>query len=176
MARGRERMQLGRCISLAFAGSRRSEPEVCLESLIIEFESPRFLPESESRRPPLQTCVLLPVFKKLQFKGVDEYLEYLVAQIDAPLLNNMEITFFHQDQFHTAQLTLFISHAPKFKAYGEAYVTFSAIGPLTFRSHFNNGQLMESSSWESCAIYQISNFCLWHRCATRSSLRLSFSW
>jgi hypothetical protein len=112
-----------------------------LERLVIEFDS-RFFPDRESRRPLPQTRTLLPVFTRLQFKGVDEYLEYLVAGIDAPLLNNLEITFFHQDIFHTAQLTLFISRTPNFKARGEAHVYFSVIDvSVTLKKQTFDGEL-----------------------------------
>ena len=96
-----------------------------LECLIIEFESPRFLPDPESRRPPPQTRTLLPVLTILHFQGVVEYSEDLVARIDAPLLENLAVTFFHQDIFHTAQLTQFISRTPRFSARDEARVVYS---------------------------------------------------
>ena len=60
-----------------------------------------------------------------EFKGVSEYLDDLVAGIDAPLLDYLHITFFYQLIFDTPQLTQFISRTPKFKAYDGAYVQFS---------------------------------------------------
>jgi hypothetical protein len=62
----------------------------------------------------------------LRFKGVGEYLEVLVARIDAPLLSNLNITFFHQLIIDTPLLAQFISRAQNFKAYDEAHVSFSA--------------------------------------------------
>jgi hypothetical protein len=61
----------------------------------------------------------------LEFGGVVKYLEHLVAQVDAPLLDSLEITFFHQLIFDTPQLTRFISRTPKFKTFDEARVDFS---------------------------------------------------
>jgi hypothetical protein len=61
----------------------------------------------------------------LTFTGVSEYLEGLVTRIDAPLLDNLEVTFFHQLIFDTPQLAQFISRTPKLKAYDEARVIFS---------------------------------------------------
>jgi hypothetical protein len=98
-----------------------------LESLLIEFESFRCRPDRRSRRPrpPPPTPTLLPVLTKLCFKGVSEYLEDLVAQIDAPILDKLDITFFHQLIFDTPQLTQFITRTPKFKAHDEARVFFA---------------------------------------------------
>jgi hypothetical protein len=61
----------------------------------------------------------------LVFRGVSEYLEVLVARIDAPLLDKLYITFFHQLIFDTPQLAQFISRTPKFEAYDEVRVTFT---------------------------------------------------
>jgi hypothetical protein len=58
------------------------------------------------------------------FGGVSEYLEDLVAQIDAPLLDKLFITFFHQLIIDTPQIAQFISRTPKFEAYDEVRVTF----------------------------------------------------
>ena len=95
-----------------------------LETLHIGFESSRCLPDRTSRHPPPATRTLLPVLTKLWFKGVGNYLEDLVAQIDAPLLDKFSITFFHQLIYDTPQLTQFISRTPKFKARDEARVVF----------------------------------------------------
>jgi hypothetical protein len=60
----------------------------------------------------------------MQFQGVSEYLEDLVARIDVPLLNKLKISFFHQLIFDTPQLAQFISRTPKFHAHNEALVEF----------------------------------------------------
>ena len=94
-----------------------------LETLDIRFKSPRSRPDR--RRPPPQTLTLLPVLTELCFKGVSEYLEDLVARIDAPLLEKLNITFFHQLLFDTPQLALFINRIPKFQIRDKARVVFS---------------------------------------------------
>ena len=93
-----------------------------LEKLTIGFASPRSRPDRKSQRPPPQTRALLPVLTDLHFRGICEYLEDLVAWIDAPLLDDLEIKFFHQATFDTPQLTVFLSRTPKFQ---EARVVFS---------------------------------------------------
>ena len=97
-----------------------------LKSLIIKFESPRSRPDRR-RRPPLLTRTLFPALTRFEFKGVSEYLDDLVARIDAPLLNNFHITFFHQLIFDTPQLAQFISRTPKFnlKACNHVLAEFS---------------------------------------------------
>ena len=95
-----------------------------LESLVIRFESPQCRPDWK-RRLPQHRRTHLPVLTLFQFKGVSEYLEDLVARIDAPLLDKLVITFFNQLIFDTPQITQFICRSPKFKARDEARVVFS---------------------------------------------------
>jgi len=52
-------------------------------------------------------------------------LEGIVARIDAPMLDNLDITFFHQLIFDTPSLPQFISRTPNFKAPHEACVAVS---------------------------------------------------
>jgi hypothetical protein len=99
-----------------------------LERLYIGFKSPRSRPDWRSRHPPPRIRILLPVLTWLGFKGVAEYLDILVARIDAPRLNDLTITFFHQLIFDSPQLTQFIScttRTPIFEAHDEAHVEFS---------------------------------------------------
>ena len=96
-----------------------------LKFFAINFESPRSRPDRKSRRPPPAARTLLPSLIALDFKGNSEYLEDLVARIDAPLLENLEIIFFHQLIFETPRLTQFISRLPKQITHDKARVLFS---------------------------------------------------
>ena len=96
-----------------------------LESLFIIFESPQSHSNRKDRRPLPRTRILHPVLTELYFKGVSEYLEDLVAQIDTPQLDKLSITFFHQLIFNTPQLIEFISRTPNFQAHHEARVFFN---------------------------------------------------
>jgi hypothetical protein len=91
-----------------------------LECLWVGFESPQSRPD---RHPPPQIRIF-PVLTHLRFEGVSEYLEDLVAQIDAPLLDDLKITLFHRLTFDTSQLTQFISRTSKLKEYDETHVVF----------------------------------------------------
>jgi hypothetical protein len=82
-------------------------------------------PDWKRRRPPLLRRAVLPVLTKFVFRGVDEYLEDFVARIDVPLLNKLDITFFHPPILDTPQLIQFICRTPKFKPGDKAYVELS---------------------------------------------------
>ena len=95
-----------------------------LERLSLGFESPLSRPDMESRRLRPQTRTVLPVLGLFRFRGVGEYLEDLVACIDAPRLGSLDITFFNDIVFDTPQLTQFIRLTPTFKAFDIASVVF----------------------------------------------------
>ena len=80
--------------------------------LSLHFQSPRSCPDRESRRPPPPSRFVLPVLRDFQFKGATEYLDDLVACIDAPQLDRFEIKFFNDIVFDTPQLIQFIGRTP----------------------------------------------------------------
>jgi F-box-like len=100
---------------------------VNLKSLTIEFKSSLSRLDRESRRPPPTTRSVLPALTCFSFRGVNEYLEDVVAQIDAPLLNSIRITFFNQLIFDIRQLAQFMGRATKFQAFNEVYVGFYSL-------------------------------------------------
>ena len=129
-----------------------------LESLVLGFESPRSRPDS--RRPPPLSRTFLPVLRRLAFKGVGKYLENLVALIDAPLLDYLFITFFHQLIFETPQLAQFISRTPKFKTHDEARVVFSdghvrVTLPQTFNGNLRLGISCRQLDWQLSSLAQV---------------------
>ena len=111
-----------------------------LQTLEVGFESPRSRPYRENRRLPPPTRTLLPSLRVLQFTGVSEYLEDLVARIDTPLLSCLEMTLFHQLIFDTPQLAQFISrNSPRQKGaapdkarmiFSDSHVIASLLGPF----------------------------------------------
>ena len=129
-----------------------------LETLHIGFESPRSRPDQTNQRLPPPTRTLLPALTEIQFKGVSEYLENVVAQIDAPQLDKLEITFFHQLLFDTPHLAQFIGRTPKFEAYDEARVLFFSLvvqiktfdGRLCFEIVCGQSDWQLSSSAQVC--------------------------
>jgi hypothetical protein len=97
-----------------------------LEELIFQFQfQPRqSFPDVESRCPPLPTRSVLPVFTRFSFEGVNEYLEDLVSQIDAPQLYRLSTKLFHGVDFKCPELNRFISRMPTLEAYDEACLIF----------------------------------------------------
>ncbi|KAH9037016.1 hypothetical protein EDB84DRAFT_1481771 [Lactarius hengduanensis] len=81
-----------------------------LEELSICFSVPVPRPSAESElwNAP-ETLVTLPVLKRFTFRGVSAYLESLVAQISAPLLEHLGITTFNQVAFILPHLSHFIN-------------------------------------------------------------------
>ena len=131
-----------------------------LESLLIGFESPRSCPDRKGRRPPPLTRTLLPALNKLRFTGVSEYLEHLVARIDAPLLDQLDITFFHQLIFDTPQLAQFLSRTPKFRAHDEVRVAFNYLSvwvtlPRTFGGALELEISCRKSDWQLSSLAQV---------------------
>jgi hypothetical protein len=96
-----------------------------LTELELSFISPPSRPIRESRRPPPLTLLVLPALRHFVFVGISEYLEDLVARIDSPLLDSLQIKFFHQLIFDTPQLTRFISRTPELQARNEARIVIS---------------------------------------------------
>ena len=98
-----------------------------LETLCIEFISPRSFPDQKSPCSPPWTRTLLPALTSLQMQGVNEYLEDFVARIDAPLLNDLIIIFYYGQIYDTPQVDQFIGRTPKFESCHVAQVVFSDV-------------------------------------------------
>ena len=93
-----------------------------LERLHLDIRLPQFHPE-QGIRPPLTRSVL-PSLTIFGFCGVGEYLEDFIARIDAPRLNQLDMTFVDRIMFDTSQLVHFINRTPCLKAPDEALVVF----------------------------------------------------
>ena len=96
----------------------------CLTNLCLEFRSPQSFPDQESRHPPPLKRSVLHVLTVFAFKGVSDYLEYLVTRIDAPQLNRLDITFFNQIVFDTPQFIQFVNRIPTLRTLEKGHVTF----------------------------------------------------
>ena len=140
-----------------------------LKKLVIRFESPQSRPDRKTRcpHPHPQTRTLLPVLTQLEFKGVDEYLEDLVARIDAPVLGKLDIVFFHQLMFNTPHLAQFISRTPKLKTHDGAHVFFYTESvlvsfPQTFSGSLNLAILCSQSDWQLSSLAQVCSSSFQH--------------
>jgi hypothetical protein len=92
-----------------------------LEFLWLRFRSRQSRPD---RRTPFPTRSVLPVLTSFWFKGATEYLEDLVARIDAPRVNDLYIIPFNQIVFDTPQFIKFIKRTPTLKPLEVARVAF----------------------------------------------------
>ena len=95
-----------------------------LEKLFIGFKSPQSFPDQESRPPQPPTHSVVPALRSFWFKGANEYLEELVAHIDAPRCSRFSTTFFNDIDFDTPKLIQFISRTLTSRAYDEAHLVF----------------------------------------------------
>ena len=92
-----------------------------LNKLSLGFRSIPSHPDPESRPPSPLTRTVLPALTTFDFGGASEYLEDLVARINAPRLNGLYIALSHHD-FDIPQVVQFISRTPMSKAHDEAHV------------------------------------------------------
>ena len=85
-----------------------------LDFLRIEFQSSTSRPDqcvSIRRRAAPPTRIVLQSLNAFKFLGASEYLEDLVARIDAPRLSFISITYFNQLAFQVPQLFRFIGRS-----------------------------------------------------------------
>ena len=95
-----------------------------LEEFELGFQSPRFW---RSRHLPRSPRCVLPALTSLLFNGSCEYLEDLIAPIDSPLLDNLDVIVFHQPELDTTQFAQFVDRTPKLKPLHEAHIIFGSI-------------------------------------------------
>lgn len=94
-----------------------------LENLELRFDFGS-LPDGPRQRPPLLTRIDLPTLTQFEFVGANEYIEELVAWINAPLLRDVFIAFFNKRHFDTSQLNQFIGRTKSSKLLHRAVVDF----------------------------------------------------
>ena len=90
-----------------------------LESLAIEFRPSvllNLLTDDRLAATPTKPAVHLPALKMFRFTGFCEYLEGLVAQIDAPLVTSFNICYFGEPVYRVPRLTQFLIRSKYLKA------------------------------------------------------------
>ena len=138
-----------------------------LSSFSLKFQSPRSCPDQASRRPPPSTRSVLPVLESFQFKGVTEYMEDLVARIDAPRLSSLKITFFNDTVFDTPRFIQFISRTPVSRELHKAHFTlWNRRANLGFSSRtfgvriLSVNILCQGLDWQLSSLEQVCTSCL----------------
>jgi hypothetical protein len=135
-------------------------PLTRLERLELGFKSPLSRPVRETRPPHLPTRSTLPTLTAFRFAGVSEYLEDFVARIDAPLLDDLRITFFHQLIFDTPQLVQFFARTPNIQPAVEARIDFfnrkvEITSPSTYPGKIELGVSCSQSDWQLSSLAQV---------------------
>lgn len=134
-----------------------------LKYLRIDFRSPG-LPPDIRQHTRQQRRALLPLLTCLEFRGVREYMEDLLARIEAPLLDNVNIKFFNELTFDVPQLLQFISYAKRVNSPNAAKVDFhSDFVQITLSprrgtvGHFTLQVLCAAPLWQVSSMVQICN-------------------
>jgi len=136
-----------------------------LESLDVQFRSPRSRPDPANRPLPPPTRFVLPALTHLIFQGVYEYLEDLLARIDAPALYKLITIFFMDLNFDLPQLHRLIGHAEEFKAFDHAEVLvlnrsielslYSNTGVVDHRSQLDLEIICDELDWQIWSLAQV---------------------
>ena len=90
-----------------------------LKYLELRFLSPQSRPD---RRPPPLIRTILPALAVFHFHGVTEYLEDFISRVNVPILEEVDIGFFHQLTFDVSQLHQFIGRTEALSALNIANV------------------------------------------------------
>jgi hypothetical protein len=96
-----------------------------LKSLHIKFDTLQFSHTYDSRSPPPPTRTVLPALTDFVFLGFSNYLEDLVARIDAPLLGDIHIIMVDLLPFDLPQLARFMRRTTSFEVLNEAHVVLN---------------------------------------------------
>ena len=121
-----------------------------LEELSIGFAIPIPRPSDERELlPPPTPPVTLPTLRRLTFRGVDVYLENLVAQISTPLLERLNLTLFFDLVFALANLTEFIYRTEGFECL-VAQVIFNKDGASIYAGSYDQSSVGPLSLHVSC--------------------------
>jgi hypothetical protein len=133
-----------------------------LEGLEFKFYSPQSCPDEENRQLPLSTRSVLPALRYFSFKGVNEYLEELVARIDTPQLCRLSATLFNDIDFDTTELVRFVSRSSTVKEPNEAHVearvffnSLTASVTLGQAPNFEVKILCREPDWQLSSLTQI---------------------
>jgi hypothetical protein len=106
-----------------------------LEELTIGFAIPIPIPSSERELlPPPIPPVTFPALRRLTFRGVSVYLDNLVAQISAPLLERLNLTLLFELAFTLVNLAGFIRRTEGFEC-RFAQINFGSDGASVDAGH-----------------------------------------
>jgi hypothetical protein len=139
-----------------------------LAQLQLFFESPQSRPDPAHQRPPPLTRSVIPILAHFYFKGDSEFVEVVMAHIDAPRLKILQTTLFNDIVFDTPHLTQFISRTPIMQALEKAHVTFDGDAAAVELSSLEHGRYerlkvkipCRELDWQVSSMEQICASCL----------------
>ena len=102
----------------AFVNALAGMPQ--LQSISLHFISLPSRRDHIGVPPKSEAPVVLPALSRLDFRGTGKYLNSLLARIDAPCLQDIEIFFFNQLTFDVSQLGKFIDRTEIQKSHRRA--------------------------------------------------------
>ena len=145
-----------------------------LKWLTLQFGSPQSFLDREPRRPSPSKRFLIPALRNFNFKGVTEYLEGLVTNIDTPQLDDMQIMFFNQIDFNTPRLAQFFDRTHKLRktvAHVRFDEYFARIGLRVSPdfAYFGIQVSCREPDWQLSSIEQVCNS-FWHPLSTVENL------
>jgi len=124
-----------------------------LKFLQIKFQSSQPRPDRGSQRQPPLTHTVYPVLTILILEGVTEYLDHILAHIEAPLLDYAHIRFIDPPIFVISRIAPCIGHTETIEAFDRAYMHFHRHGCFNVVLSSRNGTtgdkiLTLSLQWE----------------------------
>ena len=132
-----------------------------LKSFFIGFSqylSTSFLSDlMESRRPPPKTRNVLPALTRFEFEGECEYLEDVLARIDAPFLDSIWITFVQTFISDFPQLAQFMRRTTRFQDFKEVHVDFNDFDGILVASLPPDTQAFDKKSGLRMGDWRISS-------------------
>lgn len=96
-----------------------------IEKIVLRFRSPRYDRATQSQSQPRHIPFVLPTLRLFYFTGDSDYLERIIAPINAPALVSIHIKFFNQLVFKTPSLRQFIGRTEASKTFRQVNVSFS---------------------------------------------------
>jgi hypothetical protein len=113
-----------------------------LKTLAIEFLYAILLPHHQDQRipAPATPVVSLPALDAFRFKGFSEYLEDLVARIDAPRVASFNIHYFSQPVYQVPQLSRFLRRRSEYIMPSLAQVRFVPWVNMMFSGRSQDGE------------------------------------
>ena len=139
-----------------------------LVQLLLFFESPQSRPDPAHQFPPPPTRSVLPNLQIFRFKGDSEYVEVVMAHIDAPRPRDLHLILFNDIIFDTPQLTQFIGRTLTVKVLEKALIKFEGDAATVKLSSLTSGGyenlevniLCSELDWQVSSMEQVCTSCL----------------